>query len=179
MRKRRADRNILFILARTSPSSTVWVAHVRTFVTLFEPPAWQAIKQCSVLSLAGCLFQRASERDTISVAHCYGFFSTVISEHGRRGIVTRTRAATPSFIHNINAEYFALSFLRRSHAKLHFFHGTQWYHAPVITNIDLSAAWKYTVRKSLVSLIIHEKKKKKASLASKDYLYTIYLFCFS
>lgn len=31
------------------------------------PPAWQAIKQYSVLSLAGCLFQRASERDSISV----------------------------------------------------------------------------------------------------------------
>lgn len=32
------------------------------------PPAWQAIKQYSVLSLAGCLFQRASERGTINVA---------------------------------------------------------------------------------------------------------------
>lgn len=178
MRKRRADRNILFILARTSPSSTVWVAHVRTFVTLFEPPAWQAIKQCSVLSLAGCLFQRASERDTISVAHCYGFFSTVISEHERpmawyRHEDSRGNAVIYTYI---NAEYFALSFLRRSHAKLHFFHGTQWYHAPVITNIDLSAAWKYTVRKSLVT---DHPWQKKASLASKDYLYTIYLFCFS
>ena len=31
------------------------------------PPAWQAIKQYSVLSLAGCLFQRASERCIINV----------------------------------------------------------------------------------------------------------------
>lgn len=30
------------------------------------PLAWQAIKQYSVLSLAGCLFQRASERGTIN-----------------------------------------------------------------------------------------------------------------
>lgn len=55
MRKRRAHRNILFILARTSPSSTVWVDHVRTFITLFNPSpgklsnrifrflAWQAV----------------------------------------------------------------------------------------------------------------------------------------
>lgn len=33
----------------------------------FTSPAWQAIKQYSVLSLAGCLFQRASERCIINV----------------------------------------------------------------------------------------------------------------
>lgn len=54
MRNRRARLNILFTLARTSPSSTVWVDHVRTFITLFNPPpgklsnnirflAWQAV----------------------------------------------------------------------------------------------------------------------------------------
>lgn len=55
------------------------------FITIL-PPAWQAIKQYSVLSLAGCLFQRASERDLISVA--VRLNRTVASLKGlRRGII--------------------------------------------------------------------------------------------